>query len=212
MEAAKQKPGEQKEKRMGIFAKIRLFFSELREYNKIAKIDEIARRYFLMNVFDGVMTILGMIMGSMFSNSGNPHLIINVGIGAAVAMVVSGIWGAYTAEHAERIRELKGLEKATLRKLKNTKIARAFGTAEVIIAFIDGISPLTATFIILVPFFFTALSLDTMYTLSIAIAFSVLAILGVFTAVISKERIMPSVFKMILAGALSAIIGKLLIK
>ncbi|MCX6710269.1 MAG: hypothetical protein NTV63_04970 [Candidatus Woesearchaeota archaeon] len=212
MEAAKQKPNEQKEKRRGIFAKIRRFFSEFRDYNRIAKIDEIARRYFLMNTFDGVMTILGIIMGSMFSNSGNPRLIINVGIGAAVAMAVSGIWGAYTAEHTERIRELKNLEKATLRKLKNTKIARAFGTAEVIIAVIDGISPLTATFIILVPFFFTALSISTMYTLSIAIAFSVLAILGVFTAVISKERIMPSVFKMILAGTVSAIIGKLLIK
>jgi hypothetical protein len=37
---------------------------QLQEYSDIAEIGEIARRYFAMNAFDGVLTIIGVLMGN----------------------------------------------------------------------------------------------------------------------------------------------------
>jgi len=38
----------------------------LREYNKLANISEIARRYFAMNAFDGVLIIIGVLNGKLY--------------------------------------------------------------------------------------------------------------------------------------------------
>jgi predicted membrane protein (TIGR00267 family) len=192
---------------LGFFGRIKRFFSEFPVYNRIAKIDKIARRYFLMNAFDGIMTMLGLLIGSLAAGSSEPGMIIKISLGTTIAMAVSGISGAYIAEHAERIRELKELENATMRRLKNTRIYRAFSTAEFIVAFVDGVSPIAATIIVLIPFFFSALPIKMMYALSIAISFAVLSVLGAFTAQISKEKLLPAVGKMLLAGIASAGLG-----
>jgi predicted membrane protein (TIGR00267 family) len=197
---------------LGFFGKIKRFFSEFSDYNRIANISEIARRYFLMNTFDGIMTILGIIIGSMIAGSSDPTLVIKVSLGTAIAMAVSGIWGAYTAEHTERIREIKELEKATMHKLKNTKIFRAFQTAEFIVAFVDGLSPVIATLAVLTPFLLSAIPIMTKYIASIIISFFILAVLGWFSAKMSKERIVPSVFKMLLAGIISAALGYFILR
>lgn len=191
---------------------MRRFFSEFRDYNRIAKIDKIVRRYFLMNTFDGLMIILGLMLGSMISGLSEPELVIKVSIAAAIAMAVSGIWGAYMAEHAERARELKKLERVTMHKLRNTKIERAFYAASIIVAFVDGISPVLATMAVLIPFFIPGISIMAMYMASIAIAFSILALLGLFTAIVAKERIVPSIIRMLLAGVLSAVLGKVILR
>jgi predicted membrane protein (TIGR00267 family) len=190
---------------------MRRFFSEFRDYNRIAKIDKIVRRYFLMNTFDGLMIILGLMLGSMISGLSEPELVIKVSIAAAIAMAVSGIWGAYMAEHAERARELKKLERVTMHKLRNTKIERAFYAASIIVALVDGISPVLATMTVLIPFFIPGISIMAMYMASIAIAFSILALLGLFTAIVAKERIVPSIIRMLLAGVLSAVLGKVIL-
>jgi len=197
---------------LGFFGKIKRFFSEFKDYNRIAKIDEIARRYFLMNTFDGIMTILGLLIGSLAAGSKDAGMIIKISLGTTIAMAVSGISGAYIAEHAERIRELKALENATLHKLKNTRIYRAFNTAEFIVALVDGVSPIVATLTVLIPFFFSSIPIKIMYALSISGSFLLLAVLGVFTAKISKERLLPAIGKMLLAGIVSAALGYFILK
>jgi len=37
---------------------------QFKEYDDIAEIGEIARRYFVMNAFDGILTIIGVLTGS----------------------------------------------------------------------------------------------------------------------------------------------------
>ena len=50
------------------------FRKRMKEYNDILNIDEIARRYLIMNAFDGVLTILGILVGSLFAGiSDSPH-------------------------------------------------------------------------------------------------------------------------------------------
>jgi len=77
---------------------------------KELKNEEIARRYFVMNSFDGALTILGIIIAVYLSGQNNPGVIITSSLGASIAMAVSGIWGAYSIEKAERQRVLKELE------------------------------------------------------------------------------------------------------
>ncbi|GAJ22166.1 unnamed protein product, partial [marine sediment metagenome] len=40
------------------------FLEEIENYNKIVGIAEIARRYFAMNAFDGVLTTIGVLAGN----------------------------------------------------------------------------------------------------------------------------------------------------
>ncbi len=195
-----------------MFSFIKQNLKLLRDYNRIANIDVIARRYFVMNAFDGVLAILGVLLGSYWVSSSRT-VVVSTGLAAGIAMAVSGIWGAYLTERAERQRELKELERATLSKLGGTKIGRAADFAVLIIAFIDGVAPFASAIFILSPFlFFSAmLSIKQMYILSISIAFISLFLIGVFLGKISKENVVKTGIIMIFAGVMSAGISFLLL-
>ncbi|MBI2133653.1 hypothetical protein HYU11_03140 [Candidatus Woesearchaeota archaeon] len=184
----------------------------LKDYNRIAKIDVIARRYFVMNAFDGVLAILGILVGSFIVGSGK-DVVISTGLAAGIAMGVSGVWGAYLTERAERQRELHELERATLSKLKETKIGRAASVAVLAIATIDGLAPFAAATFILSPFLFfgSGLPLKSLYVSSVIIAFCSLFLLGTYLGRISKENMVKTGLIMIFAGILSASISYLLL-
>ncbi|MEM0231115.1 MAG: hypothetical protein QXW00_03990 [Candidatus Woesearchaeota archaeon] len=191
--------------------KIKNLFSELRDYNRIAEIGTIARRYFLINTFDGVMTVLGIILGNWMAGSDNPAVILKIGFATSISIAISGVWGAYAAETSERIREIKNMSRAVMKNIGNTKIGRAHRFASFVIAIVDGIAPILTAVLLLLPFFFTQLSIGKMYAASILLSFFVLAVLGVFSAAISKEKIFPSVIRMVLAGVTSAVVGHLIL-
>jgi len=185
---------------------------ELEEYNRIAKIDEIARRYFAMNAFDGVLTMLGILLGSYYSHLESRTLIIAAGLGASIAMGVSGMWGSYLTESAERKKKLRDLEGVTLSKLGKTRIGRAARLAPFVVSIVDGLSPFLASLIVLSPFvFITTLPIHSLYTLSIGIAFAILFLLGLYLGRISRENILMYGAKMVLAGILCVVLNLLLI-
>ena len=97
----------------------------MREYDRLANISEIARRYFAMNAFDGVLTIIGVLMGNFIARVSDPKIVISTGLATSVAMGISGLWGAYLTEAAERKRDIDELSKYTLRDLSTTRIGRA---------------------------------------------------------------------------------------
>src|ERR1700690_1570000 len=88
--------------------------ANLRHYHRVAEVGETARRYFAMNAFDGVLTTLGVLVGSYIGRVRSAHQVIAVGLGAAVAMGISGFYGSYLIERAERDRSLRELEDVTL--------------------------------------------------------------------------------------------------
>ena len=111
----------------------------MREYDNLAHIGEIARRYFAMNAFDGVLTIIGVLMGNMVAGVEDPRIVVSTGMATCVAMGVSGLWGAYLTESAERKRDLDQLSRYTLTDLKHTRIGRASRVATVTVALVDGL-------------------------------------------------------------------------
>jgi predicted membrane protein (TIGR00267 family) len=179
---------------------IKKFLKNYKEYDKIANISEIGRRVFANNSFDGILTIMGILLGSFYANITDASIIIKTGLGASIAMGVSGAWGAYYTEKAERKKELHELEKVVLKTMHNTKIERAAHFATKIITAIDGLSPLISSFIVIIPFFFVKGNLFFAYISSLSIAFILLGLLGAFLGKISNENIFKSIGRMIIAG------------
>ncbi len=186
---------------------------KIKSYDKIAGIGEIARRYFAMNSFDGVLTILGILIGSFVGGIRQANIIISAGLGASIALMVSGLWGTYLTEYAERTRGLKELERSTLIKLGKTDIGKASKAATIIVALVNGLSPLIAGILVLIPFFLSDFfNILNIYYTSIGIAFLILFALGMFLGKISKESMVKMGFKMILAGVASAALGFLFLR
>jgi len=174
-----------------------------REYTEIADVGEIARRYFAMNAFDGVLTIIGVLMGNLMAHVEEPRIVVVTGLSTSMAMGVSGLWGSYLAESAERDRDINELEEHTLTDLGDTKIGKASRMAARIAALVDGLSPLLASLLVLVPFFLAGLFpvITWVYYASIAVALLTLFGLGLFLGHISGKSLVFSGIKTLIAGA-----------
>ena len=127
--------------------------NDVREYERIAGFAKIARRALANNSFDGVLTMVGTVMGNYLGNVRNASTVIRIGVATSVSIGISGLWGAYLAESAERGRDLAELERISLTDLSETKIGRASRMAVIIVSLVDGLSPLVSSLIVLVPFF-----------------------------------------------------------
>jgi len=184
----------------------------LREYSEIAGIGEIARRYFAMNAFDGVLTIIGVLMGNYTAGVEAPAIVVSTGLSTCVAMGVSGLWGAYLTENAERKRGLDDLARHTLTDLSDTKIGRAARAAVIVVAVVDGLAPFSAALVVLLPFFFARQlgDITTSYYVSLGLALAALFALGAFLGKVGKSNLIVSGLKMIVAGAVAIVLSYLL--
>jgi predicted membrane protein (TIGR00267 family) len=165
----------------------------------------IARRYFIKNGFDGSMTILGIIVGSWIVGVTEPEIIVTAGLGACLAMGVSGIFGAYMTEKAERKRHLKNLETNMLTDLSDSIHVDASDFVSVYAAFIDGASPMLTAIISLVPFFLTMTGTFVIweaYIISFILTLATLFSLGLYLGRIAKENILLYGVQTVAAGLL----------
>lgn len=193
----------------GIRAKIKKIRKKLRRYAEITEVGEIARRYFVMNAFDGALTTLGFIIGFFIAGVTNPMIVIVTVLAGALAMGISGLWGAFLAESAERKRELKQLEKAMMADLSKSVMARASRFAVVFSALIDGLSPALASIIGILPFFIglgTSTEFSILFYISVGLNLGILFLLGMFLGRVSKENVIFMGVKVLLAGVLITVI------
>lgn len=121
-------------------------------YIRITHVSGLARRYFIMNGFDGSMTMMGIIVGSWVLGVEDPKIIVTAGLGGSLFMGVSGFFGAYITEKAERKRRLKTLERSMLTDLNESIHGEAYDFVSVYAALIDGLSPALTAVISLIPF------------------------------------------------------------
>lgn len=185
---------------------------EIKEFLSMTEGENILRRYFVMNGFDGALTALGIILGSFIvSVSGETDLesvkiLISTGIGASIAMGVSGFWIAYLTEKAERTKERKELEQKMVTDLNNTRISRANFWTSLVIAAVDGISPFMFSVLALLPIFFVFVGLPLMiaYIISFCVIGVEVIILGLFLGAVSKENKLIYALKIIPAALLVA--------
>jgi len=186
---------------------------EIRQFLEMAEGENILRRYFVMNGFDGALTAFGIILGSWIaSNYSEPRTLILAGIGASIAMGVSGFWIAFLTERAERTRETKELEEQMVADLDNTIVTKANFWTAVVVAFVDGISPFIFSVFAILPFLFVFVGLEmlTAYIISTAIVTVEVLVLGFFLGEVSKENKFLYALKIIPAALLVALLTYLL--
>ena len=178
-----------------------------KRYHRISEAGDITRRYFVMNAFDGALTMLGVVIGAYVAGVLEPITIISAGIAGSIAMGASGMSGAYMTEKAERTKKLKELEKAMLTDMKNGLHGRSHRFATIFAAVIDGVSPAFAAMIVILPFFiarFGIIEVETAFFACIGLTLAVLFILGIYLAKISDESMIRYGVQMLMVGLITA--------
>ena len=88
-----------------------------RKYSKLSNLGIIARRKFFNNAFDGALTVSGIVSGSFIIFLSNPGqnlsstIIVITGFSTALAIGISGLWGAFLSEEAERKKKISDLKR-----------------------------------------------------------------------------------------------------
>ena len=195
-----------------LFGQLSQGIDNLREYERIAGFWQIARRALANNAFDGVLTMVGVVMGQWVGGIESAATVILTGIATSISIGVSGLWGAYLAESAERGRELAELEKISLTDLGETKIGRASRVAVIVVSLVDGLSPLVSSLIVLTPFFLASLFSNIMvcYVVSMVLALVCLFVLGMFLGHISGRSLIGYGIRTSIAGVVAIVITRLL--
>ncbi|MEM2987426.1 MAG: hypothetical protein QXK26_00120 [Candidatus Bathyarchaeia archaeon] len=187
---------------------LKKLFRKFRVYLHITKASGLARRYFVMNGFDGAMTIFGIVLGSWMAGVAKPEFILLAGFGACLAMGVSGFFGALMAEKAERERHLKEMEERTRNHVDPVHYEAARFVV-FYVALIDGLSPALTAIISLAPFILASMrivSISSAYFASIPLSLAVLFLLGIYLGKIAKENGWLYGVAMLTVGALTALI------
>ncbi|MCW9023657.1 MAG: hypothetical protein OQK73_03145 [Gammaproteobacteria bacterium] len=162
--------------------------SQIRFLLRITRTHGIIRRYFVVNGFDGALTMLGIIVGFHFSAPASLSVIISACIGAAIALGVSGVSSAYVSEQAERRRALSKLEDAMVTDLQESAHGDAARWVPWYIALVNGSAPLVISLLIITPLWLsnsgTHLFISPLYA-AIIIALILIFFFGVFLGHIS---------------------------
>lgn len=177
---------------------------------KITGSHVIARRYFVVNGFDGALTMLGLLVGFYVSEDVRLPMVINACLGVAIALGMSGVSSAYISEAAEKQLELRQLEQAMVTDLGESAHGQAARLLPMFIAFVNGMAPLTISLLILLPFWlapsvepFSAFPLESAFGLALIIIFS----LGVYLGQVSHTFwLWAGVRTLLIAGATTALI------
>jgi len=87
-----------------------------RKYSEMSDLGIIARRKFFNNCFDGALTCAGIVSGVFVLflagiSQNTPGSVVVLGFSTALAIGISGLWGAFLSEEAERKKKLIDLKK-----------------------------------------------------------------------------------------------------
>ncbi len=167
----------------------------------------IMRRYFVVNGFDGALTMLGLIVGFLVSSPADLSIIINVCLGAAIALGMSGVSSAYVSEAAERQRALGKLEEAMVSGLRDSAHGAAARWVPFLIALVNGSAPLVISLLILIPIWLAnagvPLPLSPLYA-AIIVALVLIFLLGVFLGRIASTSWLRSGIRTLLLALVTA--------
>lgn len=188
-------------------------FKRIRMYLRITGMGPIARRYFVKNGFDGSMTMLGIVVGSWVVGVERPEIIVTAGLGACLAMGISGLFGAYMTERAERKRDLRILEDAMKTDLKESVLNDASSFVSFYAAIVDGGSPALTAIVSLLPFAFALRNLIPIwdaYIFSFILTLITLFVLGMYLGRVAKENAVLYGVQTLAAGLITVAIAFLL--
>ena len=92
----------------------------VRTYSRMTNLWGVARRYFVNNFYDGMLTVLGILLGFFVVLLKdnlvviNSNLVILAGLGSSLSMLISGITGSYLSERAEQKKIKDNINKSMI--------------------------------------------------------------------------------------------------
>jgi len=185
------------------------FLDQIKSYIKISGVAPISRRYFVMNAFDGATTVLGLVVGAYVVGISSELWVTWSGFGATLAMGLSGFTGSYMAEEAEGAKKLNSLEKSMLTGLKDSVVGKASRFASLWAAIIGGGAPALTGGVCLIPFFLSTkglFSISLAVQISVALALSIMFLLGAILGRISNRNMLFHGAKMLLVGLILTVV------
>jgi len=189
-----------------LFEMLMSLYRDIVHYASILKAKEIARRMFVTNSFDGLLSSLGVVLGNYVSGTDNVESYIGTVLGASFSLgFFSGIVATYLSERAERLRELKRTERVMLHSLKGTIYEKAAKLVPIYVALWSGLGAIVLPLIGISPFLTVKmLNIEVATAIlvyaSAAIMILELFALGYYLGMISGENRVLSGLRMALIG------------
>lgn len=206
-----------------------------KQYGKLSDLGEISRRKFFNNCFDGALTCAGIISGIFISflNPAStiqftPQFILITGFATTLAIGISGLWGAFLSEEAERKKkvsdmkrdmaiiedEIDGEEEENNEEKKNkapkTLLEKAERFATIVASLVDGGAPAIGSTLPLIPFFFGGVLTIMHFVFSYVILSGLLVYLGIFLGNISGGGKIRYAIHLVTAGVVTLLVTLLL--
>lgn len=210
---------------------IRKTIQNWKQYGKLSDLGEISRRKFFNNCFDGALTCAGIVSGifiiflSPNSFQFTPQNVLITGFATTLAIGISGLWGAFLSEEAERKKKVSDMKKdmaivedTAEEDDQNNKgdnnnktiLEKAERFATIVASLVDGGAPAVGSTLPLIPFFFGASLTIGHFIFSYVILAGLLVYLGIFLGNISGGGKLRYALHLVTAGVVTLLISLLL--
>lgn len=184
-------------------------FRQLRLFLNITQTHGIARRYFVVNGFDGALAMLGLILGFLVTSPTDLAVVINACLGVAIALSVSGVSSAFISEMAESKRSLDELEQAMIADLDDTAQGAAARRIPLVIALINGAAPLLISLLIIAPLWLAGrgmpMPMSPLYS-AVLVCLILIFLLGIFLGRIAGISWLRSGVQTLLVALVTAVL------
>ncbi|TXT55632.1 MAG: conserved membrane protein of unknown function [Candidatus Thorarchaeota archaeon] len=173
---------------------------------------EIVRRHIAMDVFSGILPLLGILMAGIIAAHAQESFLvfettILAAVGTGIAHFFAGFSSAYLTETAEGKVLIEELEKQHV-PLSHDRIVAIEHETTLLISVMNGIVPSGSVFITSIPMILSAagvfphLYLESMYA-SVGVGFLLLLIVGIYLGFIARDNIWIYVVRTMAAGGLT---------
>ena len=192
-----------------MIARIKRALSNISRYVEMFDARSIARRMFVTNSFDGLLTTLGIVLGAHIAGIKDPVAYVGTVLGASFSMgVFSGMVATYFSERAERLRELREMERQMLHELRGSVYERAVKFVPLYVALWSGAGVVALPFAGVLPFLLLpplgVTSVAVMVYASVAVVLAEMFLLGFYLGRVAGENPVYNGLRLLGIGSLAA--------
>jgi predicted membrane protein (TIGR00267 family) len=157
--------------------------------------------YLINTLFDGVFTILGIVIGSAFGSVIETRAIVGTIITASISLGTSSGFSVYEAETLQEEKRIDKIEEALLTNLENTLITEDSRMVTILSLMLVFLTPLFACLITLIPFslvYLNLLSVDKSIFLAVIVDLSLIFLSGIVFG--GDKRLLKGIRMTVLGG------------